>query len=67
MTNEQEALRRLEAGEKPTFSTGICGNLTAGYGQLSQDGYFKYPLPEDRIEEYLMINEIKAILDGHAE
>lgn len=35
---------RYMSGKKPTFSTGICGSITAGYGTLDQNGYFEYPL-----------------------
>jgi hypothetical protein len=36
--------RMYKAGVKPSFSTGICKRLTAGYGKLDQHGYFQYPL-----------------------
>jgi hypothetical protein len=42
---EAEAIRRLEAGEKPTYSTGICGSLTCGYGKLDENGYWEFPIP----------------------
>ncbi len=42
---EAEALRRFFAGEEPTFSTGTCEFLTAGYGEISEFGYWEYPLP----------------------
>lgn len=44
MIHEQEALRRWEAGEQPTFSQGICGALTCGYGKLDPNGYWEFPL-----------------------
>ncbi|CAM0067906.1 hypothetical protein VPHK406_0270 [Vibrio phage K406] len=31
-------------GKLPTYSTGICGSLTAGYGRLDELGYWEYPL-----------------------
>lgn len=31
-------------GEKPCFSTGICGLLTCGYGKLDGYGYWQFPL-----------------------
>lgn len=33
-----------DRGESPTFSRGICGLITAGYGELDDYGYFEYPL-----------------------
>ena len=43
--DEDEALRRWKAGEKPSFSTGICESLTAGYGELDSCGYWEFQLP----------------------
>lgn len=40
----QEAKRRWNEGEMPTFSTGICGSLTCGYGKLDESGYWEFPL-----------------------
>lgn len=42
--NRQEAYRRYEAGEKPSFSTGICESITAGYGRLDEYGYWEFSL-----------------------
>ena len=42
---EAEAIRRLDAGEKPNYSTGICGALTCGYGKLDKNGYWEFPIP----------------------
>jgi hypothetical protein len=42
---ELEALRRQQAGERPTYSTGICGLITCGYGRLDWCGYWEFPLP----------------------
>lgn len=52
---EEEALRRYASGERPTFSTGICGSLTCGYGKLSEYGYWEFPLYP--AEDYLPSNE----------
>ena len=41
---ELEALRRLDAGERPSYSTGICGLITCGYGRLDWCGYWEFPL-----------------------
>lgn len=38
-----------EAGIRFTYSTGICGKTTSGYGRLDPNGYFEYPLQTDRI------------------
>ena len=32
-------------GENPTYSTSICGSLTAGYGRCDVYGYWEFPLP----------------------
>jgi hypothetical protein len=44
MTNEEIATERYKAGEKPSYSTGICGSITCGYGKLDQNGYWEFPL-----------------------
>ena len=41
---ENEAMKRYLAGEKPSYSTGICGSLTCGYGNLDDLGYFEFQL-----------------------
>ena len=47
LTDEQcVALDKLQRGEPPAFSTGICGSLTAGYGKCDEYGYFEYPLAD---------------------
>lgn len=48
-----EAFTRYLAGEKVWFSTGICGNLTAGFGKVSPTGYFDYPLPTNFVKSFL--------------
>ena len=40
-------------GEAPKFSTGLCGGITAGYGELDEHGYWEYPLPYPIIQEIL--------------
>lgn len=42
--NEQHALDLWNAGEQPSFSTGICESLTCGYGTLDDSGYWEFPL-----------------------
>lgn len=43
--NEHIAFQRYLKGEKPAWSTGIDGGMTAGYGRLDQFGFWEYPLP----------------------
>lgn len=31
----------------PSYSTGICENLTCGYGMLDRNGYWQFPLYPD--------------------
>ncbi len=33
-------------GFKPSYSTGICGSSTKGYGKLDHMGYWEYPLED---------------------
>lgn len=45
---QPEELRALDfflQGERPCYSTGIHGSLTAGYGRLDDYGFWQYPLP----------------------
>lgn len=42
---QQHAMDLFMAGEPPTFSTGICESVTAGYGKLDVHGYWEFPLP----------------------
>ena len=41
------------AGLKVTFSTGICGNTTGGFGKLDENGYWQFPLPEPFVKHLL--------------
>lgn len=43
---EAEAIAHAlyQAGEQPTYSTGICGTITCGYGELDCNGYWEFPL-----------------------
>jgi hypothetical protein len=43
-----EAYRRWNADEAVTWSTGICGSATAGYGTLDEYGYWEFPLHIDQ-------------------
>lgn len=51
MTNEEIAIARFISGEKPTYSTGICGSITCGYGELDANGYWEFPLYNIESEE----------------
>lgn len=42
--NDAIALSRYQIGEQPTYSTGICGTITCGYGELDCNGYWEFPL-----------------------
>lgn len=53
--DEARALREYYNGFKPCFSTGICGSLTAGYGRLSDNGYWEYPLPTWFMRQHGMV------------
>jgi hypothetical protein len=39
-----KAYKFYSQGISPTYSTGICGLVTAGYGELDCYGYFEFPL-----------------------
>jgi len=34
----------LVMGIRPTYSTGVGGELTAGYGKLNEWGHWEYPV-----------------------
>jgi hypothetical protein len=44
MVHEYEAQQRWQRGLRPSFSQGICGSITAGYGELDPSGYWQFPL-----------------------
>lgn len=44
LRSQIEAFQRYFNGEKPCYSTGICGATTCGYGKLDETGYFEFPL-----------------------
>lgn len=39
-----QAYTWLREGIEYSYSKGICGSLTAGYGKLDEYGYWEYPL-----------------------
>lgn len=51
MERIDKAYEMLFSGEQPTYSTGICENITCGFGRLDEYGYFEFPLTmeEDKI------------------
>lgn len=54
MIFEQEAIARWNNGEEPRFSSGVCDDLTCGYGELSQWGYWQFPLyPAEKYSKLL--------------
>ena len=49
----REAFRRYLKGEQLSFSTGaFCEMLTAGFGRISDYGYWDFPLPGDFIDTF---------------
>jgi hypothetical protein len=44
LTPEEIAIKKWNAGIKPSFSTGVCESLTCGYGILDDSGYWEFPL-----------------------
>lgn len=59
MMFEQEALARWKNGEEPKFSTGVCESLTCGYGELSEYGYWQFPLYPAEKYSQLLLNRAK--------
>ena len=53
-TDVVEAYKRLSEGETPNWSTGLCGRLTVGYGELDSGGYFEFPLIIDEGTDDIM-------------
>lgn len=51
--NQRVAITLFMSGEFPSYSTGICDNITAGYGKLDWDGYWQYPLPDYLVKTLL--------------
>lgn len=52
----QEAMFKYADGVQPFISTGICGDLTAGYGRLDDNGYWEFPLPSDFVAKFISKN-----------
>lgn len=48
LANQDKAYEMYKAGEKPTYSHGICESVTAGYGKLDDYGYWEFPLIVDQ-------------------
>lgn len=56
--SERIAIERFNSGEKPSYSTGICENITCGYGRLDPCGYWEFPLyPKTTPEAFAMFNK----------
>lgn len=60
--DEQIAYEKFNLGFKPTYSTGICGSITAGYGKLCVNGYFQFPLAVDQ-NNFSILSEKEFLID----
>lgn len=49
---------KFKSGQKPSFSSGICGSVTAGYGHLCSNGYFQFPLYVNQETKKVMIVDL---------
>ena len=56
---EEHARLFWMSGERPSYSTGLDGELTCGYGRLDHYGYWQYPLYP--AEQYLEQGEFKNV------
>lgn len=53
--NQKVALDKYKSGEQPTYSSGICDSLTAGYGRLDYYDYWEYPLPVNQKTQKILV------------
>lgn len=44
MVCEYEAQLRWQRGERPSFSSDLADQITAGYGELDESGNWEFPL-----------------------
>ena len=51
---------KFKSGQKPEFSSGICGSATAGYGSLNSFGYFQFPLYVNQETQKVMIVDLNS-------
>lgn len=47
--NKKVAKERYDLGEHCSYSKGICGTITAGYGMLDEYGYWEFPLDVNQV------------------
>lgn len=64
LNNTELALLMWWRGEKPRFSSGICGNLTAGYGELDDLGYWEFGLPNELVSLMDRAMDINLLSEG---
>jgi len=58
MEAEIEGVRRFSTGEKPTATTNIAEEIAYGYGDLSDNGFWQYPVPTALVElKRSMVND----------
>lgn len=50
-----EGIRRFLTGEEPTATTNIADQIEYGYGNLSDNGFWQYPVPIALVELKLCI------------
>ena len=63
MTSEQqEAVTRFQQGQKPSYSTDIAENITCGYGEVDEYGFFDFPLPKQYWDKKVLEYEQKSSL-----
>jgi len=66
--NEKRAIEMWKAGEKPFFSHSICEELTCGYGEISYNGEFEFPLyPAEYYANEIERNRLEEILSDTKE
>jgi hypothetical protein len=58
---EECGIARFLEGEQVGASTGVCGNITYGYGDLNPDGYWEFPVPTKLVE---YVRELKDTIEA---
>lgn len=56
--NCEKAKQMYKEGQPPSYSSGICESITAGYGRLDEYGYWEYPLMVDQKTQRIIICEV---------
>lgn len=49
--NHQIAIERYKNGEKPNVSSTLEDEITYGYGEVDEYGFWEFPLYEDDMED----------------